>query len=246
VVDNNTGGNLMLKAEDLTKTYEDGRLALDHLNLEVLPGEIFCLLGANGAGKTTTINLFFGFIEPTDGTALINGINVSKEPLKSKKQAAYVSEDVMLYPNLSAMQNLEFFARLGSQTTPSKDQCQDILKKVGLSEDVITNKVKTFSKGMRQKLGIAIALIKDSPAVLLDEPTSGVDPKAADEFLQLLVELKNKEKALFMSTHDIFRAKKIADNIGIMRSGRLVAKMNREDIEKADLEKVYVNYMESD
>lgn len=102
----------MLQAIDLTKRYEDGLLALDHLSLEVKEGEIFCLLGANGAGKTTTINLFLNFIDPTDGAALINGIDVAKNPLEAKKYVSYVSENVMLYGNFTARQNLDFFARL--------------------------------------------------------------------------------------------------------------------------------------
>ncbi|VAW21220.1 ABC transporter, ATP-binding protein, partial [hydrothermal vent metagenome] len=103
----------MLQTIELSKRYEDNILALDTLNLEVKPGEIFCLLGANGAGKTTTINLFLNFIEPTSGQALINGIDVTKEPLETKKYVSYVSENVMLYGNFTARQNLDFFAKLG-------------------------------------------------------------------------------------------------------------------------------------
>jgi ABC-2 type transport system ATP-binding protein len=235
----------MLKAQDLTKRYEDGLLALDHLNLEVVPGEIFCLLGANGAGKTTTINLFLNFIDPTDGAALINDINAAKEPLKAKRFASFVSENVMLYGNLSAGQNLDFFARLGDKTDLTKDDYQSTLNKVGLTDGAIDQKVRNFSKGMRQKLGIAIALIKDTPAILLDEPTSGLDPKAADEFLGLLFELKNNNKAIFMSTHDVFRAKEIADRVGIMKNGRLITIKTKEQLRGADLEKVYLEYMES-
>ncbi len=235
----------MLKTVNLTKRYEDGLLALDALDLEVPPGEVFCLLGANGAGKTTTINLFFGFIEPTAGSAFINGIDVAKEPLKSKAFASYVSEDVVLYGNLSAMQNLDFFAKLGGRRNLSRDVYRAVLEKVGLAGSTYEQKVKIFSKGMRQKLGIAIALIKNSPAILLDEPTSGLDPKAADEFLHLVLELKNENRAVFMSTHDVFRAKRIADRVGIMKNGRLVATMTKDQLTQSDLERVYVEYMES-
>src|SRR5262245_48387099 len=112
-----TGGlTEMIEANELTKRYEDGLLALDALNLNVLPGQIYCLLGANGAGKTTTINLFLNFIEPTSGSARINGIDVSAQPLLAKQNLAYVSENVMLYGNFTARQNLDFFARLGGKT----------------------------------------------------------------------------------------------------------------------------------
>src|SRR5437868_2712358 len=112
----------MLQAIGLTKRYEDGLLALDHLNLTVGAGELFCLLGANGAGKTTTINILLDFIPPTEGQALVDGIDVSKEPLKAKRRVAYISENVMLYPNFTARQNLEFFARLGGRTELSRDE----------------------------------------------------------------------------------------------------------------------------
>ena len=108
--------NSMLKADDISKRYEDGVLALDHLSLEVRPGEVYCLLGANGAGKTTTINLFLNFIPPTTGTCYINGIDVNKNPLEAKKYVAFVSENVMLYGNFTARQNLDFFAKLGGKS----------------------------------------------------------------------------------------------------------------------------------
>jgi ABC-2 type transport system ATP-binding protein len=111
----------MLEAKDLTKRYEDGLLALDHINFQVQEGEIFCLLGANGAGKTTAINLFLNFIDPTDGQTLINGIDSAKNPLEAKKHVSYVSENVMLYGNFTARQNLDFFARLGGKTDLSRE-----------------------------------------------------------------------------------------------------------------------------
>src|SRR5665647_2367448 len=190
----------ILKADGLTKRYEDGVLALDRLNLEVQPGEIYCLLGANGAGKTTTINLFLGFIPPTSGSCFINGIDVSKDPLEAKKYVSFVSENVMLYGNFTARQNLDFFARLGGKTALTKDDYYRAMRRVSLQEKAFDQRVKNFSKGMRQKLGIAIAIVKDAPAVLLDEPTSGLDPKAAAEFLEIMTELRSEGKAVLMST----------------------------------------------
>jgi ABC-2 type transport system ATP-binding protein len=146
----------ILKADDLSKRYEDDVLALDHLNLEVRPGEVYCLLGANGAGKTTTINLFLNFIPPTTGTCFINGIDVTKDPLEAKKYVAFVSENVMLYGNFTARQNLDFFARLGGKTALTKDDYYRAMRRVSLQEKAFDQRVKNFSKGMRQKLGIAI------------------------------------------------------------------------------------------
>jgi ABC-2 type transport system ATP-binding protein len=234
----------MLQTIDLTKRYEDGLLALDHVNFEVKEGEIFCLLGANGAGKTTTINLFLNFIDPTEGQALINGIDSAKDPLGAKEHVAFVSENVILYANFTARQNLDFFAKMGGKTSLGKDDYYKIMRKVGLQEKAFEMRLKTFSKGMRQKLGIAIAIIKDAPNVVLDEPTSGLDPKAAAEFTTLLKGLRDKGKAIFMSTHDIFRARVVADRVGIMKEGRLAMVRTREEFQAENLEKIYLDYMQ--
>ena len=234
----------MIQAIDLTKRYEDGLLALDHLNLTITPGQIYCLLGANGAGKTTTINLFFNFIEPTSGTALLNGKDCAKAPLEAKKYAAYVSENVMLYGNFTARQNLDFFSRLAGRKNLEREDYYMVMRQVGLPERAFEQRVKTFSKGMRQKLGIAIAILKQAPALLLDEPTSGLDPKAGAEFVDLLTTLRGEGKAILMSTHDVFRAKEIADVVGIMKEGVLIMEKTREDLKYEDLEKLYLKYME--
>ena len=233
----------MIEAKNLSKRYEDGVLALDALNLTVHPGEIYCLLGANGAGKTTTINLFLNFIEPTSGEALLNNIDVEKDPLEAKKYVAYVSENVMLYGNFTARQNLDFFAKLGGKRGLKKDDYYRVMREVGLPERAFEQRLKEFSKGMRQKLGIAIAMIKDAPALLLDEPTSGLDPKAGAEFLETLLDLKRQGKAILMSTHDIFRAKDVADRVGIMKEGRKVMERTREELEFENLEHLYLDYM---
>lgn len=238
--------NPILKAEDLSKRYEDGILALDHLNLSVAAGEVYCLLGANGAGKTTTINLFLNFIPPTTGTCYVKGVDVTKDPLEAKKYVSFVSENVMLYGNFTARQNLDFFAKLGGKTNLTKEDYYHVMRRVSLQEKAFEQRVKNFSKGMRQKLGISIAIIKDAPAILLDEPTSGLDPKAAAEFLEILGELKQEGKAILMSTHDIFRAKEIGDRVGIMKEGRLVMERTREELQYEDLVKIYIDYMRSE
>ncbi len=234
----------MLQAIDLTKRYEDDLLALDHLNLEVKEGEIFCLLGANGAGKTTTINLFLNFIDPTSGTPLINGIDVTKDPLEAKKYVSYVSENVMLYGNFTARQNLDFFAKLGGKKSLAKEDYHMYMRKVSLPENSFEMRVKNYSKGMRQKLGITIAIIKDAQNILLDEPTAGLDPKAAAEFIRILSGLRDQGKSIFMCTHDIFRAKEIADRVGIMKEGRLVMVRTREEFLEDSLERIYLEYMQ--
>jgi ABC-2 type transport system ATP-binding protein len=234
----------MLEAKDLTKQYEDGLLALDHLNMKVEPGEIYCMFGANGAGKTTAINLFLNFIPPTEGTVFIEGIDITKEPLKTKDDVSFVSENVMLYPNFSAFQNIHYFTKLAGKRTFTREDYAAVLKRVGLQEEAFNMRTKNFSKGMRQKLGIAIAIIKDAPNIILDEPTSGLDPRSGQEFLGLLMELRNKGKSIFMSTHDIFRAKFVADRVGFMLKGKLVMQKTKEELAGEDLNQLYVEYMQ--
>ncbi|HEX2188885.1 MAG TPA: ABC transporter ATP-binding protein [Longimicrobiaceae bacterium] len=234
----------MLQAVDLTKRYEDGHLALDHLNLTVAGGEIFFLLGANGAGKSTAINLFLDFIRPSAGAARVDGIEVARDPLGAKRRIAYVSENVMLYGSFTARQNLEFFARLAGRTGLTREECYMALRRVGLQEKAFEQRVKRFSKGMRQKVGIAVAIVKDAANVLLDEPTSGLDPKSAAEFMALLDELRGEGRTILMSTHDIFRARVHADRVGIMKEGRLVMVRTRAELEGEDLESLYLDYMQ--
>jgi ABC-2 type transport system ATP-binding protein len=233
----------MIETKDLTKQYEDGLLALDHLNIKVEPGEIFCMFGANGAGKTTAINLLLGFIPPSEGTALIEGIDVVKEPLRSKEYISYVSENVMLYGNFTAYQNLDYFSKLAGKRNLKKPEYAEVMDRVGLQKEAFDMRTKNFSKGMRQKLGIAVAILKDAPNLILDEPTSGLDPKSGQEFLELLLELKEKEKSIFISSHDIFRAKFIADRVGFMRQGRLVMMKTSDELRGEDLNKLYLEYM---
>ncbi len=232
----------MLKAINLTKKY-NGITALDRLNLNVEAGEIYCLLGANGAGKTTTINLFLNFIQPDEGQALINGLDVTREPLETKKFVAYIPEQVNLYRNLSGLENLEYFSALAGKDHYSKEELLEFFDKVGLSRQVAERRIKTYSKGMRQKVGIAIALAKKAQALLLDEPTSGLDPQASNEFSELLKRLSAEGCAILMATHDLFRAKETGTRIGIMKQGRLVREITTDEISHTDLEKIYLEHM---
>ena len=232
----------MLEIIGMSKHFGDVR-AVDNLSLTIEPGEIFTMLGANGAGKTTTLMVSLGFTEPTAGTVKICGVDVTKNPLEAKKHVAYVSENVMLYGNFTARQNLDFFAKLGGRKDATDSDYEKVMERVGLQRDAFQRRVKGFSKGMRQKLGIAIAIMKDAEVILLDEPTSGLDPKSAAEFLDLLGELRAENKVIWMTTHDIFRAKAIANRVGIMVEGNLVKQFTREELEKEDLEKIYVEFV---
>jgi ABC-2 type transport system ATP-binding protein len=234
----------MIEINELTKRYDNGVLGLDHVSYAIQPGEIFCLLGANGAGKTTTVNILLDFIPPTEGMASINGHDCNKFPLEAKKYVSYVSENVQLYGMFTARQNLRFFAELGGKKGLDNQELDNAMRLVGLPEIALTMRLKNFSKGMRQKLGIAIALIKDPPAIIMDEPTSGLDPTSANEFLSQLRKLRERGKAILMTTHDIFRAKQIADRVGIMKQGRLVATRKKDEFKHADLEAIYIHEMQ--
>lgn len=230
----------MLQAIDLTKQYNPTQPpSLNALNLIVLPGEIFCLLGQNGAGKTTTINLFLGFVKPTSGQALLNGMNVSEHPQESKQFLAYLPETVMLYPHLTGIENLRFFSALAGFRYDDTELGQ-FLNRAGLQHDAHRNRVGVYSKGMRQKVGIAIALAKRANVLLLDEPTSGLDPKASNEFSDLLRTLSADGAAILMATHDIFRAKDVGTHIGIMRQGRLIETLSTNDLTANELEAIYL------
>ncbi|HAS43091.1 MAG TPA: ABC transporter ATP-binding protein [Microscillaceae bacterium] len=231
----------MLEAKDLTKTYGN-KVAVDRLNLTIQPGDIFCLLGANGAGKTTTINLFLNFITPTEGQISIKGIDVVANPLETKKHLAYIPENLMLYPNLNGLENLEYFSGLAGKSF-SRDALVNFLLEAGLQEDAHKKRVSKYSKGMRQKVGIAIALAKNAEVLLLDEPTSGLDPKASNEFAALLQKLKQQQVATLMATHDLFRAKETGTHIGIMKEGQLVEQLTTQEIDHSDLEKLYLQHM---
>ena len=232
----------MLKAIGLKKTY-GAYDALKGLDLNIAAGDIYCLLGANGAGKTTTINLFLNFIDPTAGSATVNGIDVATSPLETKKYLAYIPETVMLYGTLTGIENLSYFAKLGGHTEYSDGDLRGFLKRVGLQDGVADKAVGTYSKGMRQKVGVAIALAKQAKALLLDEPTSGLDPKASNEFSTLLKQLQGEGAAILMATHDLFRAKETGTRIGIMREGNLVQELSTTEVSHADVERIYLEHM---
>ena len=231
----------MLQATKLTKSYGDIE-ALKGLDMTVEGGDIYCLLGANGAGKTTTISLFLNFIRPDGGTATVCGLDVTEQPLETKKLLAYIPEQVMLYGNLTALENLRYFSQLGGHDY-SQEEYRDFLRRVGLEEETVDRRVKTYSKGMRQKVGVAIALAKQARALLLDEPTAGLDPKASNEFSELLLKLKSDGAAILIATHDLFRAKETGTRIGIMKEGRLVDELSTGEVSHADVEKIYLQHM---
>jgi ABC-2 type transport system ATP-binding protein len=228
----------MLQAINLTKSY-NGTAALKSASFDVKRGEIFCLLGQNGAGKTTTINLFLGFMEASGGKALINGIEVKPNRTETNKMIAYIPEVVQLYGNLSGIENLDFFSRLAGFNYP-ETTLAGFLNKAGLPAHVHMKRLSTYSKGMRQKVGIAVALAKDALAIFMDEPTSGLDPKATAEFTTICKALAAAGKTIFMATHDIFNAVNVGTRIGIMKEGSLVHTLATSDVNATELQQLYL------
>lgn len=233
---------MVLKADGLVKHYGNHE-ALCGLNLHVQAGEVYCLLGANGAGKTTTIQLFLGFIEPTAGSAQIKGLEVASHALETKRYLAYIPENVMLYPNLTGIENLEYFTTLAGCADAGEDELRKTLQRAGLPDDFVDQPVGTYSKGMRQKVGIAMAIARRAELLLLDEPTSGLDPKASNEFSQLVCSLRDEGVAVLMATHDLFRSREIATRIGIMKRGQLLTEFAASDVSHTDLERIYLDHM---
>ncbi len=226
-----------LEAKNLSKSYGN-TVALNNLNFQVNKGEIYCLLGQNGAGKTTTINIFLGLLKPSAGEALVNGISITN-PEKASHEIAYIPEVIQLYGKLSGAENLDFFSRLAGQKHTAS-QLQEFLINVGLPEDAIGKPLETYSKGMRQKVGIAIALSKNASFILMDEPTSGLDPKATEEFSAMCKGLTDQGTGIFMATHDIFNAVNMGSRIGIMKEGTIVHESHTTEITPQELQTLYL------
>ena len=216
------GEQSVIETKDLVKTYGEF-VAVDRLNLRVNEGEVFGFLGPNGAGKTTTILMLLGLSEPTSGTARICGFDPTREPLKVKRVAGYLPEKVGFYEDLTARQNLEYTAALNNlpREVGSK-KIDEFLDMVGLSE-VVEHKVATFSRGMKQRLGVADVMIKDPKVVFFDEPIAGIDPEGVDQVLTIIRNMAKQHVTIVLSSHQLHHVQKICTRVGILSKGRLVA-----------------------
>jgi ABC-2 type transport system ATP-binding protein len=215
-------GGIALETRDLTKRYEL-RNAVNSLNLTINRGEIFGLLGPNGAGKTTTILMLLGLTEPTSGTAQVDGLDPRRDPLAVKSRVGYLPDDVGFYDDVSARENLLYTARLNRMREPeATERIEYLIDQVGLSE-VIDRRVRTFSRGMRQRLGLADALIKRPSILILDEPTVNIDPEGVRELLKFVSDLRRDEgMTVLLSSHLLHQVEQVCDRIGVFVSGRLV------------------------
>ena len=224
-------------AEGLAKSFRDGTVAVEEASFRVEPGECFALLGPNGAGKTTTIHMLLGLLEPTRGRASIAGHDVHADRKEAYRRVGYLSENVLLYGNLSGRENLRFFARVCGHQVPRK-RMEDLLDLVGLHE-AAARPVLQYSKGMRQRLGLAVALVKDPPALVMDEPTTGLDPGGAESLLALVRSLRDDGRAVLLSTHDLHRVPDVADKVAFMGRRRVQAILTSAQLRGQDLARVY-------
>ncbi len=244
--------HLVIEAEGLTKKYGT-QIAVNNLTLQIREGEVFGFLGPNGAGKTTSLLMFLGLTEPTSGKIRVAGFDPSHEPLRVKERVGYLPENVGFYDDMNAQQNLRFIARLNHiPDKVSSKKIDEVLQQVGLFEEAKGKKVGTYSKGMRQRLGIAEVLIKEPKLIFLDEPTIGLDPDGTNRMLDLIQSLSRERNiTIFLSSHLLDQVQRICDRVGIMIKGNLVAigpieelakKKLGVDKEHYTLEEIYMKY----
>jgi ABC-2 type transport system ATP-binding protein len=241
----------VIETEGLTKKYGN-QIAVNSLNLQIHKGEVFGFLGPNGAGKTTTLLMFLGLTEPTSGKVRVIGFDPTRNPFHVKKKVGYLPENVGFYDDMDAKQNLQYIARLNRiPDKVSAKKVNELLELVGLIEEA-KKKVGTYSKGMRQRLGIAEVLVKEPELIFLDEPTIGLDPDGTNRMLDLILSLsREKNITIFLSSHLLDQVQRICDRVGIMIKGDMVAigpieelakKKLGVDKEHFTLEEIYMKY----
>jgi ABC-2 type transport system ATP-binding protein len=244
-------GQNIIETEGLTKKYGH-QAAVNHLTLQIQEGEVFGFLGPNGAGKTTTLLMFLGLTEPTSGKVRVMGFDPTRDPFHVKEKVGYLPENVGFYDDMDARQNLRFIARLNRiPDKVSSQRIDELLKLVGLFEEA-KKKAGTYSKGMRQRLGIAEVLVKEPKLIFLDEPTIGLDPDGTNRMLDLIQSLsREKGMTIFLSSHLLDQVQRNCDRVGIMIKGDLVAigpigELARQklgvDKEHYTLEEIYMKY----
>jgi len=215
---------VLIRTDDLTKIYGKTIVAVSRLNLEIRDGEIFGLLGPNGAGKTTTIRMLLGMTEPTSGKAFIDGNDCTRDPIKVKRITGYLPDNVGFYGDMTGRENLRFTGSLNN--IPDKgldDKIDELLDRTGIL-DAAEKKVRTYSLGMKQRLGIADVLLKDPRVIILDEPTVGIDPEGVRQLIEIIKTLSHQDgRTLLISSHQLYQMQQICDRVGIFFQGKLMA-----------------------
>ncbi|WP_119081207.1 ABC transporter ATP-binding protein [Chitinophaga alhagiae] len=220
----------IIEMHGLTKRYGSLK-AVDNLHLSIAKGEIFGLLGPNGAGKSTTILMLLGLTEPDAGEARICGLNATRNPIPVKRKVGYLPDNVGFYNDLTALENLSYIARLnGIPEAEVQERSRQMLVEVGL-EAAIHKKAGAFSRGMKQRLGLADVLIKQPEVIILDEPTLGIDPAGVRDFLELLRQLNQRQGlTILLSSHHLHQVQQVCNRVGIFVGGQLLAEGNVEKL----------------
>jgi len=234
----------IIELSGLTKRY-GSFTAVDHLDLSIRQGEIFGLLGPNGAGKSTTILMMLGLTEPSEGEVHVCGINSTTHPIEVKRKVGYLPEDVGFYEDLTGLENLIYTAQLnGIAGKEAVDKATLLLEKVGLAQEV-KKKTGKYSRGMRQRLGLADVLIKNPEVIILDEPTSGIDPAGVQEFMELIHQLSRENGlTVLFSSHHLNQVQQVCDRVGIFGKGKLLTVIEVNELHKREngLDEVYNQY----
>jgi ABC-2 type transport system ATP-binding protein len=226
--------------DELVVSY-GGHRVLDGLNLHVPAGSITALLGGNGAGKSTTLSALLGFVRAQQGRLSVCGIDPGTDPDAARRQIAYLPENVALYEHLTAVENADYLLALsGERTAPSA--ITTALSAAGLQERAWNQRLSGFSKGMRQKVAIAVALLRQVPVLLLDEPTSGLDPRATADFNGLVRDIRERGTAILMVTHDLLSAADVADRIGFLEGGRLAHEVSAQGPDRFDVRALHARF----
>lgn len=220
---------MVIETQGLTKRY--GKVvAVDNLELGIEAGEVYGLLGPNGSGKTTTILMLLGLTEPSAGMVRVLGLDPAREPLSLKRQVGYLPDSVGFYGEMTAWENLAYIARLnGLPKALAQQRIERVLERMGLAE-VAQRPVSAFSRGMRQRLGLAEVLLKEPKVVILDEPTLGLDPEAAQQFLKMIQSLKAEGITVLLSSHLLHQVQAICDRVGLFHKGKLVLEGRVEEL----------------
>ena len=239
-------GEQVIVLTDLTKKYGNFT-AVDHISLSICKGEIFGLLGPNGAGKSTTILMMLGLTEPTSGKVEICGIDSTTNPIEVKRKIGYLPEDLGFYDDMTGLENLIYTALLnGFSRKEAEEKAKELMRRVGLAEQV-NKKTGKYSRGMRQRLGLADVLIKNPEIIILDEPTSGIDPAGIQEFIELIRWLSKEEGlTVLFSSHHLDQAQKVCDRVGLFSNGKILALIDMAELKekKQELSDIYNHYFE--
>lgn len=236
----------MLKIQNVTKKYGD-KIAVDHIDLEVKPGEIYGFIGHNGAGKTTTIKAVVGILNFEEGNITIDGIDVKQNPVACKKKIAYIPDNPDIYENLTGMQYLNFVADIFEIGQEERKQKIEKLSKSFEIEESLTDVISSYSHGMKQKLVIISALIHEPDLLILDEPFVGLDPKASFTLKEYMKEMTQKGASIFFSSHVLEVVEKLCDRVGIIKQGKMIKQGTVEQIKGDEsLEEVFLELIKDE